>query len=163
MSNTNKLNGPSQNWLQRMAELEDSCRSVSAAGLASDFGMLLIPPHGETQQVFGRLIELARRKCRLTVEQLAEKADVDLVEIVDIETKLDVVPEARTVFQLASVLKLPSARLMEVTGLAIPRPEIRSAALKFAAHSKSTANLTQEERDALEEFVKVLISNSDGE
>jgi 16S rRNA A1518/A1519 N6-dimethyltransferase RsmA/KsgA/DIM1 with predicted DNA glycosylase/AP lyase activity len=50
---------------------------------------------------------------------------------------------------------------MEVAGLATPRPEVRSAALKFAARSEPTSQLTDEERGALEEFVKVLIESSD--
>lgn len=161
MSKPNKLNGPSPRWFLRMADLEDAFPSVSAGGLAADLG-LLPAAHAETQHVFGRLIELARRQKSLTVEQLAEQADVDLAEIVEIETKLEMVPQVRTVFQLATVLDLPSGRLMEVAGLAKPRPEISSAALKFAARSESTAKLTPEERDALEEFVKVLVEVSDG-
>jgi hypothetical protein len=50
---------------------------------------------------------------------------------------------------------------MEVAGLAAPRPEVSHAALKFAARSESTAKLTINEREALEEFVKVLVEVSD--
>ncbi len=50
---------------------------------------------------------------------------------------------------------------MEVAGLASPRPEVSSAALKFAARSEPTAKLSRDERDALEEFVKVLVETSD--
>lgn len=156
-----KTNGPAREWLLKMAEFEDSCRSVSAGGMAADFG-LLPPTQCEPQRVFGRLIEFARRKKSLSVEQLAERAQVDLADIVEIEMNEMAAPDVRTVFQLASVLDLPSARLMEVAGLATPRPEVSSAALKFAARSEPTAKLSREERDALEEFVKVLVETSDG-
>jgi transcriptional regulator with XRE-family HTH domain len=161
MTDMKKYSGPSREWLIQMADFEDACQSVSVGGLAGDLDML--PAFaGDAQRVFGRLIELARRKKSLTVEQLAEQADVDLAEIVDIETQEPVIPHVRTVYQLAQVLDLPSGRLMEVAGLAKPRPEINSAALKFAARSESTAKLTREEKEALEEFVKVLVEASDG-
>lgn len=66
------------------------------------------------QPVFGRLIEYARRQQGLSVERLAEQADVDLEELVEIETVDDFTPQLRTVHQLASVLKLPvpMSRLM---------------------------------------------------
>jgi len=83
-------------------------------------------------------------------------------EIVEIEMYDETIPRVRTVFQLAKALKIPEGRLMEVAGLATPRPEISHAALKFAARSESTAKLTRNEREALEEFVKVLVEVSDG-
>lgn len=157
----NKTNGPAREWLLKMAEFEDSSRSVSAGGMAADFG-LLPATQVEPQRVFGRLIEFARRKKSLSVEQLAERAQIDLADIVEIEMNEMAAPDVRTVFQLANVLELPSARLMEVAGLATPRPEVSSAALKFAARSEPTAKLSREEREALEEFVKVLVETSDG-
>jgi transcriptional regulator with XRE-family HTH domain len=155
-----EANGPAREWLLKMAVFEDSSRSVSAGGLAADFG-LLSATQCEPHRVFGRLIEFARRKQSLSVEQLAERAQVDLADIIEIEMNELPSPDARTVFQLASVLGLPSARLMEVAGLATPRPEVSSAALKFAARSEPSAKLSREERDALEEFVKVLVETSD--
>ena len=156
----NKTNGPAREWLLKMAEFEDSCRSFSAGGMAADMG-LLPPAQCEPHRVFGRLIEFARRKKSLSLEQLAERAQVDLGDIVEIEMNEMAAPDVRTVFQLATVLDLPSARLMEVAGLATPRPEVSSAALKFAARSEPTAKLSREERDALEEFVKVLVETSE--
>lgn len=161
MSDIKSYAGPSREWLRQIADVEDACPSVSVGGLASDFNLLTAIP-GESQRVFGRLIEFARRKNSLTVEQLAAKADIDLAVIVDIETQASPTPNVRTVYQLANALELPPARLMEVAGLAKPRPEINSAAIKFAARSESTAKLTSEEKDALEEFVKVLVEVSDG-
>lgn len=161
MSKDMKSNNPSRKWLLQMSDVEDTCRSISVGGMAHDLGVLP-KSFSEVQLVFGRLIELARRKKGLSVEELADKADVDLAEIVDIETNIAIVPQVRTVFQLANVLDLPSARLMEVAGLAKARPEVRSAALRFAARSESTAKLNAEEKRALEEFVKVLVDNSNG-
>jgi hypothetical protein len=83
-----------------------------------------------------------------------------LEEIVEIETKASVVPNVRTVYQLATALKLEPSTLMELVGLTTTRPQIRSAALRFAARSESTARLSHDEQEALEEFVKVLVESS---
>jgi transcriptional regulator with XRE-family HTH domain len=160
MASTNKHTEPRPEWLRQMAEFEDSCRSISVGGMAADLGML--PPiPDESHRVFGRLIEFARRARGVSIEQLAQQADVDLAEIVDIERSSDAIPQLRTVFQLARALELPAGRLVEVAGLATPRPEISDAALRFAARSEPTATLTAAERDAFEEFVKVLVQVSD--
>lgn len=160
MSDINTYSGPSKDWLREMAELEDSSSSVSVGGLANELELLPATP-SESQRVFGRLIEFSRRQKSLSVEQLAELADIELAEVVEIETQEGVVPQVRTVFQLAQVLQLPSTRLMEVAGLSTPRQEINSAALRFAARSESTAKLSENEQTALEEFVKVLVEVTD--
>jgi len=161
MTQQSNRTGPSREWLLRMADVEDSCPSVSVGGMACDLD-LLAPPNSNGQRIFGRLVEFARRQLGMSVEQLANEADIELSEIVEIEMHDETVPRVRTVFQLAKALKIPEGRLMEVAGLATPRPEISHAALKFAARSESTAKLTFNEREALEEFVKVLVEVSDG-
>lgn len=161
MNNMTKNNGPSREWIAKMAAGEDAVRSTSVGGMAADLGVLPSVA-AESQRVFGRLIEFARRARGLSVEQLAQRADVDLAEIVDIERDDDVVPTPRTVYQLAQVLNLPSGRLTEVAGLTQPRSEVSAAALRFAARSEPTATLSAAEREAFEEFVKVLVEASDG-
>ena len=161
MNNMNNPGGPPRDWLRIAAEIEASCRSISVGGLASDLGMLSAGK-SNVQPVFGRLVEYARRKLGLSVEKLAERADVDLAAIVEIETDNRAVPEVRTVYQLAQALHLPPGKLMEVAGLATPKPEVSRAALKFAARSEPTSKLTRDEREAFEEFVKVLAETSDG-
>lgn len=150
---------PSCDWLLRAADIEDSCRSVSVGGLAADLG-LLTSAVSNLKPAFGRLIAYARRNQGLTVEKLAERADVDLAAIVEIETDDRAVPEVRTVDQLAQALQLPPDKLMELAGLATPKPEISRAALKFAARSEPNAQLSETEREAYEEFVKVLAEES---
>ncbi len=161
MTRANSTNGPREEWLKRAAAAEEACKSFSVGGFAADLGLL---PSASTgiKSAFSRLVEYARRKQGLSVERLAEQADVDLESIVEIETEASVIPDARTIYQLAKTLKLTPSTLMEVAGLTTPRPQIRDAALRFAARSESTASLTREEQEALEEFVRVLVEKSDG-
>ena len=152
--NTNK------EWLLRMADAEDNCE-LAVGGLAHELGLLEQPEQSfapPTRGAFARLIELRRREQRLSVEELAEKADVELPELLDIEHgELTSPPEVRTVFNLATTLKLPQQRLMQLAGLAEAKDEgFRDAAVRFAARSESIDKLTREEHRALEEFVKFL-------
>jgi len=51
---------------------------------------------------------------------------------------------------------------MELAGLADPKNAcISSAALRFAAHSETNAELNPQEDQAFEEFVKVIVEASD--
>lgn len=153
---------PSREWLLRMADAEDRHASITAAGLAADLGMLK-PESAGGSRVFGRLIQIARRARELTLEALAESADVDVSQLLAIERE-GATPAPRTVYQLAHALHLSTGRLMEVAGLAKPRdPELTQAALRFAARSEPVAKLSNEEREAFEEFVKVLVETSDKE
>ena len=99
----------------------------------------------------------------MSIEQIAIASNIELSEMVEIEMHDETIPRARTVFQLAKAFGLSEARLMEAAGLVTPRSEIRDAALKFAARSESTAELSINEREAFEGFVKVLVDVSDGE
>ena len=160
-----KTNGqhdePSRKWLRKMAALEDRSGSVLVGGLAQDLGML--PGRAaDRPRVFGRFVEFARRTRGLSVERLAEEAEVDLAELVAIERDSVRQPEPRTIYQLAIVLHVSSGKLLELSGLAEPRDqELDEAALRFAARSEPSAKLSSAEQDAFEEFVKVLVESSD--
>lgn len=148
-----------QNWLLRKAK-EEANGFVCVGGLAHTLGAAEArsqPAHRAGKHVFSRLVNLRRRELKLSVEQLAEKADVDLEELVDIEIGEFDTPEPRTVHQIARVLKLPEQKLMLLAGLTVSRDEqVNRAAVRFAARSDSIEKLSPAERDALEEFVRFL-------
>lgn len=160
-SNNTKSNLRNENWLRRMADLEDQCPSVSVGGMASDLGVLEIAD-GTPTGVFGRFIEFARRKQRMSIEDLSVQIAVDLSELVALENDPDAQPRPRTVHKLATFLKLPVGPLMELSGLAESRrSNIGSAALRFAARSETSAELSPQENQAFDEFVKVIVESSD--
>lgn len=145
-------------WLRRMAEVEDNA-DLSVGGLAHEIGVLgsHAAPTPVVKSAFARLVGLRRRDLRMTVEQLAERAEVDVADVVSIELgELDQ-PEPRTVFKLAGALKLPAPKLMQVSGLAVPRDtRFNDAVVRFAARSEPVDKLSKEEHAALEEFVRFL-------
>jgi HTH-type transcriptional regulator, competence development regulator len=156
MMKTRANNDPA--WTRRMAELEDG-GEVTVGGLAQEVGMfdVSLTPAPVAKSAFAKLIELRRRELRLSVEQLAERAEVDIAELVGIELSEVDVPELRTVAKLAKVLKLPAQKLVELSGLATPKnARFAEAVVRFAAKSESIDKLSREEHEALEEFVKFL-------
>jgi transcriptional regulator with XRE-family HTH domain len=150
---------PDRDWLLARAE-EEANRFVCVGGLAFSLHNSGEPAslHDHVGKLaFSKLISLRRRSLKLTLIQLAEKAKVDLDELVEIENGQDVVPEPRTVCQLAQFLGLPEQKLLYLSGLVGSRDErVEKAAVRFAAQSESLEKLSSNEREALEEFVKLL-------
>jgi transcriptional regulator with XRE-family HTH domain len=149
-------------WLERRAEQEDR-HFISVGGLISTLDptcqteVASTPSVETTKTAFVRLLQLARRERRLTLEKLAEKADVDLAELVKIETDETFTPALRTVHQLASTLDLPAKKLMVLAGLLqVKDPNLQQASVRFAARSEPIGNVSPEEHAALEEYVKFL-------
>lgn len=106
---------------------------------------------------FAKLINLQRRAHKLSMEALAEQADIDLVELYSIEHEGEFHPEPRTVFRLAETLKLPQDKLFQLSGLTVAaNSRFREEAIRFAARSEPVDSLSQEEHEALCEFVKYL-------
>jgi HTH-type transcriptional regulator, competence development regulator len=149
-----------KDWCIRMAQLETDAE-IGAGPLAIDpaFDGEAAPVQSpeETSFAFGRFVRLMRRNRGLTVEKLAEGADVEMAELVSIEENGQHKPDLRTVYQLANYFGVQRTNLMQVAGLTAPRDSrISHEAVRFAARSEPVAALTPEERSALEAFVSVL-------
>lgn len=148
-------------WCLKMAELEDDSE-INAGLLAIDpiFDGDVLPieeTSGELSIAFGRFVRLMRRNRGLTIEKLADDADIDVVELVGIEDDTHYKPDPRTVYQLANFFDVPRAKLMEISGLTVPRDDrLVEEAMRFAARSDPLVELTVEERAALDAFVAVL-------
>ena len=152
----------SKDWCLRMAQQEGDAE-IGAGRLATDpvFDGKRIPPDVDQEEgpnvAFGRFVNLMRRQRGMSLERLADIADVDMADLVEIESNPYHRPELRTAYQLANYFKIPRAGLMQVAGLAAPKDaRVFSEGVRFAARSESTAKLTPEEGAALEAFVAVL-------
>ncbi|QUL37195.1 helix-turn-helix domain-containing protein [Erythrobacter sp. JK5] len=153
----------SKEWCLRMAELEGDA-SIAAGALAFDPIMEDTPKDNnedEANVAFGRFVRLMRRSRRMSREELAQNADIDILELIEIEDDVRHKPDVRSVYQLSGVFKVPSAKLMQVAGLAKARNDnIERQMERFAARSDPMAELTNEERAALEEFVSQLSADN---
>ena len=145
-------------WLLEKASQEDGC-FVSVGGFVDALERTepseidVIP----MKHAFVRFLQLTRRERNFSLEQFAEKVDVNLVELLRIEKDEHYVPALRTVYQIANFLDVPRQKLMALAGLLSAKDaEFQNAALKFAARSESVETLSQEEHAALEEYIEFL-------
>jgi len=147
--------------LFRKRAAEENGSMISAIGLKPLHSKRAEASHQAGEPVrfaFSTLICHRRRALRLTMEDLAQKAKVELDELLRIEEDSAYVPEPRTVHQLASHLKLPIPQLLVLSGNATSAStELTEAAVRFAARSRAVEKLNREENEALNEFVKVLV------
>jgi transcriptional regulator with XRE-family HTH domain len=147
-----------RNWLLTKAEQEDGCM-VSVGGLVTDLeGKTQAPDNVIPLKVaFSRFLLLARRERKLSLEQFAEATDVDLAELLKIETDEHYVPSPRTVHQVAGFLKVPARKLMALAGLLqVKDVQFQNESLRFAARSEPVETLSPQEHSVLEEYVKFL-------
>ena len=148
-------------WCMRMAGLEANTE-IGAGAFAVDpvfNGEASAPVHGVEEAIyaFGRFVRLSRRKQGMSVEALAQRADVELAELLTIEENNQYKPDLRTVYQLANFFGVSRSNLLQIAGLTAPKDtQLMTEAVRFAARSESVAALTDEERAALDAFVSVL-------
>ena len=147
-------------WCLRMAQLEGDAE-IGAGKFAIDpvfDGESFTARNGDEPSIaFGRFVRLMRRDRGLTIEKLAEEANVEISELVEIEDDAHRRPEPRTVYQIATYFKVQRAKLMQIAGLVVPNDnELVEEAVRFAARSESVTQLTREEHAALVAFVAVL-------
>jgi HTH-type transcriptional regulator, competence development regulator len=145
-------------WLLKRAEQEDK-HFISVGGLVSR--ITAGTPAGERSKLvraaFLRLLQLARRDKRLTTEQFAEKADIDVAELILIDNNPDYMPTPRTIHKLSSLLKVPSKTLMALAGMVeLKDAQFEEEALRFAARSATMEKLTSDEQKTLQDYIKFL-------
>ena len=109
----------------------------------------------------GMLIQLLRRRERLSVDELANKARVNAAELRRIERDATFEPHPRTIFQMERHFQLPPRVLVILSGAVRVGNEVREEALRFAAISENISELSREEREILNRFVKFLQEHTD--
>lgn len=149
-----------KDWCLRMAALEGDA-VIGAGSRAFDpvfeDEVAQTTAKEETGVAFGRFVRLMRRQRQLTVERLADDADIDVSELVLIEDDPHFKPDTRTVYQLAQTFGVPPGSLLQVSGRTVPRNDrLIQEAVRFAARSEPIVALTREEQAALDAFVVVL-------
>jgi transcriptional regulator with XRE-family HTH domain len=148
-------------WLKVHAALENG-GFVSVGGFISTLderGAGAEAPVGvdALKHAFVKLLQLKRRQSKLSVEELAAKADLDMSELLRIESDEAYVATPFSVHKLAQFFKLPERPLMALAGLLkVKDAQFQQQALRFAARSEPVEKLSKEEHRALEEYVKFL-------
>lgn len=149
-----------RNWLKKHAAMEDG-GFVSVGGFIGAFddrAAMIEPVAADSlKHAFVKLLQLKRREHTLSVEKLAERADLDVEELLRIETDESYTPNPFAVHKLAQYFKLPERPLMALAGLLkVKDAQFQQQAVRFAARSEPVEKLSKEEHRALEEYVKFL-------
>ena len=109
----------------------------------------------------GALIHMLRRKERLSVDELAQNARIAATELHSIERDPTFDPNPRTIFQLEQYFNLQDRSLVLLSGAVNVDAAVREEALRFAAHSERIQELTRDERNLINQFVKFLSEHID--
>jgi transcriptional regulator with XRE-family HTH domain len=148
MSMFNKLQRDDA-WVLRMAEAEEG-GSTEVGGLHGRLNALRAEA---AQRSLAQFIELSRRQLGLSSAQLAEKAQVDLADVLVIETGKVAVLSAHTVVRLATFLGVDAEPLLSLAGLnATVDRQLDEVAIQFTARLEPVAPLEPREQDALNWF-----------
>jgi len=115
----------------------------------------------ELHRGLGALVQMLRRRERISIDELARAARVDVSELRRIELDPAFEPNPRTIFQLERYFNLPERSLVVLSGAVHVDDDVREEAVRFAASSEHVSELTKEERKLLNQFVKFLREHSD--
>lgn len=115
----------------------------------------------ELHRGLGALVQMLRRHGRISIDELARAAQVDVSELRRIELDPAFDPNPRTIFQLERYFDLPERSLVVLSGAVHVDDDVREEAVRFAASSEHVSELTKDERKLLNQFVKFLREHSD--
>jgi transcriptional regulator with XRE-family HTH domain len=141
--------GHSLSMLNRIAEALQ--KKLTVVMTAKD------PEVGTLRYAFHLCMQMLRRKQKLTIDALAAKTDLDRDELIAMERNPGYRPSPLTLHKLSHFYGIPEKRMLVLAGAVkdVPR-NISEQASRFAAQSESFANLTGEEKKALDDFMKAL-------
>ncbi len=156
----------SKSWFLKKVKDEEGY-DIAAGELAQNPLTLVNPPiepnnniwdeSQELHNAFGKLIKLKRLDEKLSADLLAKKADIEVNEVRNIENDINYSPKPRTIINIAKALNLPEQPLISLSG-AMEKcgPKLKEEAVRFAAKSENICELSQKERQLLNEFIKTL-------
>ncbi|NQT11997.1 MAG: helix-turn-helix domain-containing protein [Planctomycetes bacterium] len=160
-----ELVGTTQSVISRLEDADYEGHSLSmlnriAEALKQKMTVVMTakdPEVGGMRHAFHLVVQMLRRRHGLTVDKLAQRADIDRNEIIAMERNSAYRPSPLTLHKLCSVYKIPEKRMLVLAGAVKATPQgFSERASGFAAQSESFAKLTREEQKVLDEFVQFL-------
>jgi hypothetical protein len=136
-------------WVLKMADAEEG-QSVGVGGL---YGRLRAAHMDTSRRTLAQFVELSRRQLGLTPSELAARANVDLADLLTVETGAGTIVGPESISRLAAVLKVDVEPLLELAGLSpVVDSRLEDVAVEFAARLEPVAPLEAREQDALNWF-----------
>ena len=149
-----------ESWYWRMAELEGDLE-VGAGAIALDpIAYSSEQPavsSDKGRRALGQFVKLMRRKRQISIETLASEVDVDLSELMKVETDLSGLPGPRTLHNIAEYFDVSYDKLMGLSGLMQPKDRnYLEESVRFAARSEIPEALSPVEQEISEQWLSVL-------
>lgn len=163
-----ELIGTTQSVISRLEDADYEGRSLSlleriATALNQKLTVVMTarePEELEIREAFHRVVQMLRRSRGLSIDDLAEKTEIDRTELVALERNPAYRPSPLTLHRLSEFFGVPDRKLAVLAGAIREVPEdLRQHAARFAAQSNSFSKLTKEEQRVLDEFVGFLRSD----
>jgi hypothetical protein len=142
-------------WVLAMSALEEG-HTLDVGGL---YGRMKLAETDASRRSLAKFVELSQRRLGQSLENLAEKAEVDLGELLAVETSEGVVHDPQTIQRLAVALRVNPQLLLQLAGL-LPAEghQLEKAALHFAARMESVKPLEPQEEAALDKFCEETVA-----
>lgn len=163
------LIGTTQSVISRLEDADYEGHSLSmlnriAKELNHRLTVLMVPDEPEIntiRYVFHEVVRKLRQLHGLTINELAQKLDIDPGEVIAMERNIAYRPSPLALHKLSEFYEIPQVRLNALAGATKEIPtDLKEQASRFAAQSDSFSKLTKEEKKLLDEFVKVLKKES---
>lgn len=151
-------------WLARkLAHADDTnaaAGGTSHEALRQDAEARTVTPAvlAEVPTEIGKVVRYVRERRGWSRRDLADLADIEEIDITQIETVADYAPAPRTVFNLANVCGFSTQRFQQLAKhVAIHEYHASNTdTFRFAARSKNVSEVTSEELEAVRALVEVL-------
>ncbi len=159
-----------RDWLARKAHIEDSCVAaggVSLDELRHDAEARTVTPAvlADVPTELGRVVRYVREQRGWSRSEIADLADVDLKDVVQIETVVGYSPGPRTLTHLADACGFSRQRFQQLAMHVVPREQsiAGTVQLAFAARSKGLSSISPSDFESIRALVEVLQEKSQKE
>jgi transcriptional regulator with XRE-family HTH domain len=115
------------------------------------------PELSDLRRAFRRFVRMARKAHGWTPGELAERAQIDPMEVILMEENVGYRPTPLVLHKLSKAFGVPEQRLAVLAGAIRQAPEsFQQQASRFAAQSESIASLTDDEKKLFDTFMSFL-------
>jgi hypothetical protein len=136
-------------WVLEMSEAEQG-QSIQVGGL---HGRLSALTPDASRRSLAQFVELSRRQFGLSAKQFAQKAGLNLMDLLAIEMGAGPLGNPQAIIQIALFLKVEPAPLLVLAGLSGSLDsELGNVAIQFTARLEPVAPLEPREEEALNWF-----------
>ena len=151
----------SREWLERRLARGDDA-DIGAGGtpleqFKKDMEQRTVTPAvlADVPTELGKVVRFVREQRGWSRSELADLADVDEADVEALETEPTYSPTPRTVGQLADACHFSRAKFIELAAHRLT-PSANESSIRYAAKSKGTGSISDEDYEAIRALVEVL-------